>query len=193
MKAHLTLAVALLLVCTGTGAALAQTPDFMTPHMETICDVESGAAFGLCNAYCEAMDCELANDSDPLTEPHASATACSKVRAKFENVTGRDLPCEVQCPCNDPAVSQLFTDIVAGEVPIALCFTNVFVTDGVILFSDENIFSPLAAAGLNGDEYFCAALDGAAAPLTPEQGAFCVDLLVQASAAQGVTCGPLVP
>src|SRR5260221_520465 len=68
MKAQLTLTFALLFVCIGTGAALAQTPDGMPPARETICDNESGAAFGLCNAYCEAMDCDSAS-------PQASATA----------------------------------------------------------------------------------------------------------------------
>ncbi len=99
MKA-LTLAFALLLLC--TGAALAETPDWMTPSQETVCDGETGAAYGLCNAYCEAMDCELANDSDPLTEPHASATACTKVRDKFTNITGNDLPCEAPPTCPTP-------------------------------------------------------------------------------------------
>lgn len=191
MKANLTLAVALLLICTGTGAALAQTPDFMTPHLETICDTESGAAFGLCNAYCEAMDCELANDSDPLTEPHASANACSKVRAKFENITGRDLPCEVQCPCNDPEVSGLFAAIVAGEVPLDVCVTNLFgLGDGILVFSGF----PIAAAGFNGEQYLCAAADdGFAGPLTQAQGELCADLLEQAAVAQNLTCGPFLP
>jgi hypothetical protein len=76
---------AMAMVLIGAGSAAAQTPDFMTPSAETICDMESGAAFGLCNAYCEAMDCELANDNDPLTEPKASANACSKVRGKFDS------------------------------------------------------------------------------------------------------------
>jgi len=36
----------------------AQTPDETTPAEETVCDLYEGAAFGLCNAYCEAMDCD---------------------------------------------------------------------------------------------------------------------------------------
>jgi hypothetical protein len=43
MKAQLTLALALLL--TSAGAALAQSPDGQTPAEETVCDHESGAAF----------------------------------------------------------------------------------------------------------------------------------------------------
>jgi hypothetical protein len=92
MKA-LTLTFALLLIC--TGAALAQTPDGETPAEETVCDSETGAAYGLCNAYCEAMDCESES-------PNASETACTKVRDKFMNITGRDLPCEAPdliCAC----------------------------------------------------------------------------------------------
>lgn len=103
MKAHLTLIFALLLIC--SGIAVAQTPDLLTPSEETICDGETGAAFGLCNAFCEAMDCESAN-------PQASATACTKVHDKFVNITGRTfLPCEAcppppagtTCPCIDSA------------------------------------------------------------------------------------------
>jgi hypothetical protein len=93
MKAHLTLTLALLLLC--TGAALAQTPDGETPAEETVCDSETGAAFGLCNAYCEAMDC----DSD---SPQASETACTKVKNKFTNLTGHELPCEAAPSCLTP-------------------------------------------------------------------------------------------
>ena len=92
MKAHLTLFFALLLVCIGTGAVLAQTPDGLPPARESVCDAETGAAYGLCNAYCEAMDCDSA-------APSASATACDKVRSKFQNVAGRDVTCET-CPCS---------------------------------------------------------------------------------------------
>ena len=37
---------------------MALTPDGKTPAEETVCEGLSGAAFGLCNAYCEAMDCD---------------------------------------------------------------------------------------------------------------------------------------
>src|SRR5215208_6110421 len=89
MRARLTLFLALLLLC--TSAALAATPNGQTPSEKTFCDNETGAAYGLCNAYCEAMDCFSAN-------PGASANACSKVRSMFQNITGRDIPCE-DCPC----------------------------------------------------------------------------------------------
>ncbi len=66
--------------------ASAQTPDGQTPAVETVCDGESGAAFGLCDAYCEAMDCD--------NFPEASLYACERVRSTFNRLTGRDVPCE---------------------------------------------------------------------------------------------------
>ena len=65
-------ALPILTICLLTlfaGALLGQTPDGQTPATETACELESGAAFGLCNAYCEAMDCDLLYDDDPETEP----------------------------------------------------------------------------------------------------------------------------
>lgn len=67
-------------------AALAQTPDGETPAEETICDDQVGAAFGLCNAYCEAMDCDS-------VDAQASPVACEKVATKFMNITGSMPPC----------------------------------------------------------------------------------------------------
>ena len=88
MKARLTLTLALLLIC--SGAALALDP----PPTEDACANETGAAYGLCNAYCEAMDCD--------GEPEASATACTKVQDKYTQITGHGLPCEevADCPCS---------------------------------------------------------------------------------------------
>ncbi len=63
---------------------------------EDVCAGESGAAFGLCNAYCEAMDC----DSDAQ---QASDKACDKVFSLFMNITGNEPPCEtVVCMPPDP-------------------------------------------------------------------------------------------
>ena len=67
---------------------------------EDICGAFSGAPFGLCNAYCDAMDCAG-------TSPEASTTACEKVKAKFEMKAeeGASLPC-LACtpnPCHNGA------------------------------------------------------------------------------------------
>lgn len=61
------------------------------------CEDEFGAAYGLCNAYCEAMNC----DSD---NPRASSTACGKVLTKYNEISGSVPPCvaaaPAACPCN---------------------------------------------------------------------------------------------
>jgi hypothetical protein len=76
----LTPAVLLLgLAVLATSAVYAQgTPDGETPAEEDICTKWgfSGAANGLCTAYCEAMDCDAA-------EPQASEQACTRVFDKI--------------------------------------------------------------------------------------------------------------
>ena len=87
------------------GTAMAQgTPDGQTPAEELLCDNQSGAAFGLCNAYCEAMDCDCPTASNPTCEPRASATACTRVSDRYTQITGNGIVCEatpVSCPCLD--------------------------------------------------------------------------------------------
>jgi hypothetical protein len=67
-----------------------------TPEEDTVCEAADldGAAWGLCNAYCEAMDC----DSD---DTRASDTACERVLVNWEeHANGMTIPCEqVECPC----------------------------------------------------------------------------------------------
>jgi hypothetical protein len=188
MKPQLVLFLALSLLCIGAGAALAQgTPDQMPPALETVCDMEQGAAYGHCNAYCEAMDCELANDGDPNTNPNASATACSKVRSKFQQDTGRDVPCEVTCPCNNPAFP-LFFGIVAGQVTVEVCYTEpVFgSSDGIAVGTFQ---TPYAASLQFGNEgAICGDFPFPSIPITPEQSQYCAQLLEQAANRQGVTC-----
>ncbi len=58
---------------------------------QDVCDVEaieSAAAYALCNAYCEAMDCDG-------SFPQASETACDKIKSNFTKFTQLSLfPCE---------------------------------------------------------------------------------------------------
>ena len=80
--------VAAFLLISGPYPATAQTPDGEPPAFEGVCDEESGAAFGLCNAYCEAMDC----DSEFA---EASEKACQRVAANYTKLTGVEfLPCD---------------------------------------------------------------------------------------------------
>ena len=148
--------------------AVAKTPDGQTPSQETICDSYSGAAFGLCNAYCEAMDCDS-------PAPHASATACSKVGSHFQRITGTDLPCNAACPCT---ALPLFAAFVNGTTPIAACVSgggmaNVGGSDGSFVSVNENS---------------CSENGGAALSITTNEADACRQLLRDASAAQNVVC-----
>jgi hypothetical protein len=76
------------------GVARAKTYDLSPPSKETICDDLSGAAFGLCNAYCEAVDCDSRDDHQ---------IPCQMLRRAFEKATGSDIfPCDevVATPTN---------------------------------------------------------------------------------------------
>lgn len=171
MKSHLTLAFALLLVCTGAGVALAQTPD--------PCGDETGAAYGLCNAYV-AAECQT-------DTPSASDVACSRIADKFLQITGRDLPSKfATCPCAVPG--SLFAQVLSGQVAIQSCFNNVRdreIEDGVqVNFSDTYAFSFLSGG------WGCGVPGVSLLPLTPEQGQDCAQQLEEAANNQGVTCVP---
>ncbi len=149
--------------------------------LENICDLETGAAYGLCNAYCEAMDC----DSD---DHNASQQACDRVGGRFEQMTGRVPPCELECPCS--ALPD-FSGFLTGELEIVSC-----VEDGltVWLFEGEP-FTEVANAAVGSEINLCAAgPDGFIGPgtiilpLTEEQDAACTALLFGAAAAAGVAC-----
>ena len=96
----------------------AKTPDGETPAVEDVCSLLTGAAFGLCNAYCEAMDCHL-------EDPKASSTACGKVGDKLVAITGEDPPCEEEV-CAPLGVECTDTsDCCPGdEVNPPLCITG---------------------------------------------------------------------
>jgi hypothetical protein len=85
-----------------SSAAIAKTPDGRTPAQESVCSELSGAAFGLCNAYCEALDCDS-------VAPKASDRACDRVLANFNRVSDDPLPC--LCPCWDANGTLLYGDL----------------------------------------------------------------------------------
>lgn len=72
---------AVMLLCPSFAAAVAASDP-------TVCDGLKGQeAYGLCNAYCEALDCDW--------DPHASAEACEAIKSNYQQLTGDDeLPCE---------------------------------------------------------------------------------------------------
>ena len=68
--------------------SLAQTADGMTPAEEQVCDELNGALYGLCVAYCEAMDCHLGDQ-------FASDEACERVLTNYmTHSDGVMPPCE---------------------------------------------------------------------------------------------------
>jgi hypothetical protein len=84
--------------------AVAKTPDGKPPSVETVCDRYKGAAFGLCNSYCEARDCD-----DPRV--HASDRSCAVTEAKFEKLTGEPMPCDTVAPaCTIEADNDTYLD-----------------------------------------------------------------------------------
>jgi hypothetical protein len=68
-----------------SSAAVAQTADGTPPAQEDVCSGFSGRAYGLCNAYCEAQDCDSLAQETP---------SCQNVRRAFERSTGSTLPCQ---------------------------------------------------------------------------------------------------
>lgn len=164
-----TLALALLVAA---APAIAKTPDGQTPSEETVCNGQKGAAFGLCNAYCEAMDCDS-------PAPHASPKACEKTRSQFERITGSAMPCDAvsSCPCGQ---LELFSGFTSGSETINFCVstsseTSVYTEDGRYV-----IILPGAGCQANGEEPFV--------PLTPDEAGICVQTLLDAAAAQSVSC-----
>ena len=62
------------------------TPDESPPAEELVCEDAGllGAAFGLCVAFCEANDCDV-----------APSPACDKLRQNYSKITGEVFfPCE---------------------------------------------------------------------------------------------------
>lgn len=84
----------LVISCVLASTLAGRTPDGQTPAEEMVCDGLSGAAFGLCNAYCEATDC-----GDGVN--NANDRACQSLRKNWKKHTGLD---ELPCECVEPFV-----------------------------------------------------------------------------------------
>lgn len=90
-------------------AAQAKTPDGETPHTEHICEAArlTGQAYGMCNAYCEAQDCDV----------HERAS-CERLRRNFERKTGLGV---FPCDCADSFVFDLDAGCVCDPDLLATC------------------------------------------------------------------------
>jgi len=158
------------------GTAVGKTPDGKPPSVETVCDGQTGAAFGLCNAYCEAMDCDSPNHD-------ASDTACAQVKKNYEKKTGHPLPCEIVCPCGNQF--PLFADLANGTVTVQNCVStpliiSVDTPDGTFAIVDNAETPPFCSVNL----------EAPFLELTQDEVASCRDLLRKAATAQNVACVP---
>lgn len=109
-----------------------------TPEEERACEAADlhGAAWGLCNAYCEAMDC----DSD---DPQASDNACERVLKNWEeHEDGMTIPCEeVECPCWSSSEELEFvhdsnSPPSYGRPTFRICFEN---ENGLVLGVSDSV------------------------------------------------------
>lgn len=87
--------------------AAAQTPDGLTPAVETMCDPLADATpglQGLCVAMCEAQDCEATMDDQGNVSFSPSCNASApKILANYDKLAtpvDPPMPCvKVACPC----------------------------------------------------------------------------------------------
>ena len=179
-KLLFTLSLALLV--SWTGAASAKTPDGLPPSVETVCDNETGAAFGLCNAYCEAMDCDSG-------APQASQKACDKVRDNFVKQTGEAPPCDCPCVTQYPGFIETLNSITSQDT----CFHGPSFLFGpnAALLTTTTGFNPIAVISPDGTLGVCGNFPSQP-PLfiTAAQGLACINLIVQKANAAGLQCPP---
>lgn len=110
--------VAVFAIATAGSVSWAQTADGLTPAEETTCDGLPKAEFGLCNAYCEAIDCDTREQ--PLK-------ACESLRDNYFELTGFSaFPCDVTCPeLPDPTCSGNGVIGTGGDgCDVCLCYEN---------------------------------------------------------------------
>jgi hypothetical protein len=111
----------------------------------------AGRALGICNAYCEALDCDG-------TEPRGAASACDQLAQSFATVRGDEpFPCEVSpdtdrdgvadevdnCPDTANADQSDQDGDAVGDACDCPCFTSGEVTALVLALQDTAIYTEL--------------------------------------------------
>ena len=90
------------------GIATAQTNDTQTPAEEWVCDSllngVNDSLWGLCNAFCEAKDCDLLLKLDK---------SCSQILNNFEKRSGGkiSMPCMADNFCVTPMLYKYFNPV----------------------------------------------------------------------------------
>ena len=194
MRTWIKMILSLCLLFTFAGAAAAQlpaeaqawadaaqgqgTPDGEPPSVEVNCDGQTGAAHGLCNAYCEAMDCDSAT-------PQASQNACNKVRDNFTRITGQGLPCDCPCVTRYPN----FIETLNGDNGTLLqCIEGLLGPGSVTVVTSSGFFPQAAILGPFGG---CGNARSFPLIITPAEALVCSGLIRNMAEAAGLECGPL--
>lgn len=188
--------LSLILLLITVGVASAQTPDGIPPANEDVCDPLFGATpglFGLCNAYCEAQDCDFeAAHSAQCRAPNPRILINYQ---RKQQPGDPDMPCiqtVTACPCWTP---DEIGAIDNGTDPTSTCTTSG------TLVSIAQVFPTSAVATVFGDindagatltcSYF--SFDGIdvisrSFEVTPEEAAACSQQIVDQAAAANFTC-----
>jgi len=91
------------------------------PHAQaSVCEGTTGAAYGLCNAYCVHMECNTPGKN-------ASGTACRRVAAAFERITGAPLVCSTS-PLTCTCAGGILKCSATGLEPGATAYLNIDLT-----------------------------------------------------------------
>ena len=156
--------LALILILIPTGAE-AQTPDGETPAKEPYCDKYSGRAYGICNAWYEAMDCN---------DPAHKASACDNLKAMLDALgvdTSPSSGTATPCPCfGDLSVEGFTQDAECSEL------ANGVVSE-VKIDSDDNIIK-LRVQAVNDGFYACIGVDGELRlNISPDEANTCVSIM----------------
>ena len=127
-----------------TPAEAQRTGDHIVPSIETVCDGDP-FNFGLCNAYCEALDCESAT---PLGTPRA----CSNLLRNYKKKSGGALP-PCACPCAFAIQSDLeeliaIAEAEEGFIPVISDDTYVQECGNVPATEDDFIIDGVPQNGL---------------------------------------------
>lgn len=160
---------------------LAQTTDGLPPSEEDVCDSLLGGPaglFGLCNAFCEAQDC----DEYPVDEQPRS---CQQLlRNYLRQSDGVDPPClAAACPCW--TMDQLAAGTLLPSPVLAFCEVDGPAPpipgeahyDGAIYFSFTDGFQTILIENfVDGCEYFTNLPEGMSSgflPTTPAENQAC--------------------
>ena len=157
------IALTLILIPTTVGA---QTPDGLTPAVEDFCSQMglTGRAYGICNAYAQAMDCDTGQN-------RASSQACENLKTKFESLVTPDSSSSTSggtattCPC--------YSDLsLVGFTENSTC--SIGPTEALIF---DLTTLHMAQAGAT-DSFMGCDLDGATQePIPSDQALACVNII----------------